>query len=165
VDRDGAAGRCRRPARRQPLRGDRRRLRPGGNPAVEASHTLAVDETAPTGGTPDLIAGSDSGTSNTDNITDITNPTFSVALNGTVAAGDIVELLLGGASLAHPVTHTISTADITAGSVNLTVTHPRAVPSPAPYSQRLKISPSAGNHPDFRCGSQCDPCQDGRACR
>ncbi len=59
---------------------------------------------------------------NTDNITKVTDPTFSVALNGTVAAGDSVELLLGGSSLVHPVTHTITGADITAGSVSLPVT-------------------------------------------
>ena len=52
----------------------------------------------------------------------MTAPSFTVALCSTVVAGDTVQLLLGGAALAHPVTHTITAADITAGSVSLTVT-------------------------------------------
>ena len=69
-----------------------------------------------------LAAASDSGTSHTDGITDVTAPSFTVALNPTVAAGDTVQLLLGGSALAHPVTHTITAADIAAGSVSLMVT-------------------------------------------
>src|SRR5262249_29492568 len=38
-----------------------------------------------------------------------------------VAAGDTVELLVGGSSLAHPVTHAITSGDVSAGFVNLTV--------------------------------------------
>src|SRR4029077_18915884 len=87
-----------------------------------AALTITLDTTAPTGGTPVLTTASDSGTSHTDGITDVTAPTFTVALNSTVAAGDTVQLLLGGSVLAHPVTHTITATDITAGSVNLTVT-------------------------------------------
>ena len=52
----------------------------------------------------------------------MTAPSFTIALNPTVAAGDTVQLLLGGSALAHPVTHTITAADIAAGSVSLTVT-------------------------------------------
>ena len=68
------------------------------------------------------MAASDSGSSSTDNITDVTAPSFTVALNPTVAAGDTVQLLLGGTPLAHPVTHTITAAEVTAGSVSLAVT-------------------------------------------
>ena len=93
-----------------------------GNSSTTAALTITLDTTAPTGGTPALTAASDSGTSHTDGITDVTAPTFTVALNPTVAAGDTVQLLLGGVALAHPVTHTITAADITAGSVSLTVT-------------------------------------------
>ena len=81
-----------------------------------------MDETAPSGGTPILTTASDSGTSHTDGITNVTAPTFTVALNSTVVAGDTVQLLLGGSPLAHPVTHTVTAADVTAGSVSLTVT-------------------------------------------
>ena len=93
-----------------------------GNSSTTAALTITLDTTAPTGGTPVLTTASDSGTSHTDGITDVTAPTFTVALNPTVVAGDTVQLLLGGSALAHPVTHTITATDITAGSVNLTVT-------------------------------------------
>ncbi len=84
--------------------------------------SVTIDTTAPTGGTPDLITASDSGTSSTDNITNVTSPTFTVTLNGTAAVGDTVQLLLAGASLAHPVIHVITAGDISTGSVALTVT-------------------------------------------
>ena len=45
-----------------------------------------------------------------------------MALNPTVQAGDTIELKLGGASLTHPVLHTITAGDVAAGSVQLTVT-------------------------------------------
>jgi len=93
-----------------------------GNSSTTAALTITLDTTAPSGGTPVLTAASDSGTSHTDGITDVTAPTFTVALNPTVAAGDAVQLLLGGSALAHPVTHTVTAADVTAGSVSLTVT-------------------------------------------
>ena len=115
-----------------------------GNTTTTAAVTATVDTTAPTGGTPDLVAASDSGSSTTDNVTNITSPTFTVALNPTVAAGDIVELLLGGASLAHAVTHTITAADITAGSVSLTVTAGDLGTSGS-KSISAKFSDAAGN--------------------
>ncbi|MGB6396124.1 MAG: Ig-like domain-containing protein, partial [Bradyrhizobium sp.] len=97
-----------------------------GNALVASGVTLdtgvQIDTLAPTGGTPALTTASDSGTSHTDNITDVTNPTFTVALNPTVAVGDTVQLLLGGSALAHPVSHTITSTDITNNSVSLTVT-------------------------------------------
>ncbi|WP_079566273.1 Ig-like domain-containing protein [Bradyrhizobium erythrophlei] len=93
-----------------------------GNSSTTAALTITLDTTAPSGGPPVLTAASDSGTSHTDGITDVTAPTFAVALNPTVAAGDTVKLLLGGSPLAHPVTHTVTAADITAGSVSLKVT-------------------------------------------
>ncbi|MEH2568849.1 Ig-like domain-containing protein [Bradyrhizobium sp. AZCC 2289] len=91
------------------------------NHLVQGSHAITVDEVAPTGGTPDLIDASDSGSLHTDNITNVTAPTFTVALNPTVAAGDTVELLLGGSSLSRPVVHTITAAEVAAHSVSLTV--------------------------------------------
>ena len=93
-----------------------------GNTATSSAVTYTLNTTAPSGGTPALAAASDSGTSHTDGVTDVTAPSFTVALGSTVVAGDTVQLLLGGAALAHPVTHTITAADITAGSVSLTVT-------------------------------------------
>ena len=97
-----------------------------GNVAVAANlsslDSQGIDTATPTGGTPALTTPSDSGTSHTDNITDVTNPTFTVALNPTVAVGDTVQLLLGGSALAHPVSHTITSPDIANGFVSLTVT-------------------------------------------
>ena len=93
-----------------------------GNTSPTSSAAIyTLNTTAPTGGTPDLVAASDSGSSSTDNLTDVTAPSFTVALGATVVAGDTVQLLLGNAPLAHPVTHTITAADVTAGSVSLTV--------------------------------------------
>ena len=93
-----------------------------GNTATSGAVTYTLNTTAPTGGTPDLVAASDSGSSNSDNITSVTAPSFTVALGATVVAGDTVELLLGGSPLAHPVTHTVTAAEVTAGSVSLAVT-------------------------------------------
>ena len=93
-----------------------------GNTAISGPVTYTLNTTAPTGGTPALTAASDSGTSQSDDITDVTAPTFTVALGSTVVAGDTVQLLLGGVGMENPVTHTVTAADITAGSVSLTVT-------------------------------------------
>ncbi|MEH2620648.1 hypothetical protein V1285_005594 [Bradyrhizobium sp. AZCC 1620] len=87
-----------------------------------ASLSFTLDTTAPSGGTPSLVAGSDTGSFDTDNITAATAPTFTVVLNPSVVAGDTVQLLLGGSPLAHPVTHVITASDVMAGSVSLTVT-------------------------------------------
>src|SRR5204862_361015 len=83
-----------------------------------ASLSFTLDTTAPSGGTPSPVVAF----SNTDNITAATAPTFIVALNPSVVVGDQVQLLLDGSPLAHAVTHVITTADVTAGSVDLTVT-------------------------------------------
>ena len=93
-----------------------------GNTGTSGAVTYTLSTTAPSGGTPALATASDSGTSQTDGITDVTAPSFAITLNPTVAAGDTVQLLLGGSALAHPVTHTITAADVAAGSVSLTVT-------------------------------------------
>ena len=91
-----------------------------GNTA-STSTTLTVDTIAPSGGSP-TCGGSDTGISNADNITSETAPSFTLALNPTVSVGDTIQLLLSGSAFAHPVTHVISSADVVAGSVTLTVT-------------------------------------------
>ncbi len=58
----------------------------------------------------------------TDNITNVTAPTFRVVLDPKTSVGDTVELLIGGASFAHPVVHIITAADVATGSVFLSVT-------------------------------------------
>ena len=86
-----------------------------------SSVSVTIDATAITA-TPDLTAASDTGTSATDNITKNTNPSFTVAIDGSTKVGDVLELLLDGVSLAHPVTHTITGSDL-GGSVTLAVTN------------------------------------------
>ncbi|WP_456765740.1 Ig-like domain-containing protein [Bradyrhizobium sp. USDA 3650] len=92
-----------------------------GNTA-STSTTLTVDTIVPTGGTPDLVAASDTGQSNTDNVTSHIAPSFAISLDSTVAIGDTVQFLLNGSALLHPVAHVITSADVLAGSITLTVT-------------------------------------------
>jgi hypothetical protein len=73
-----------------------------GNPAdadfvaINPAGVLQVDTTPPAApGTPDLLAASDSGASNTDNITDITTP----VITGTGEVGATVTLLDGGTAI------------------------------------------------------------------
>src|SRR5207248_9653441 len=94
-----------------------------GNTNTSGAVSYTLNTVGPSGGTPVLTAASDSGTAQTDDITNVTAPIFTVALNtSTAAVGDTVQLLLGGSPLAHPVTHTVTAADLTAGNVSLTVT-------------------------------------------
>ncbi|MGK5077309.1 Ig-like domain-containing protein [Janthinobacterium sp. HLX7-2] len=88
------------------------------------SFTITLDTTRP--GTPSnpivLAAASDSGASNSDGITNVTNPTVRVSLAGTNAAvGDTAELLLAGATFGTPVRATLTSTDISAGYIDLTV--------------------------------------------
>src|SRR6202035_5754330 len=92
-----------------------------GNAGTSNAVIYTLNTTAPSGGTPVLAAAADSGTSHSDDITNVTAPSFTVALGATVVAGDTVQLLLGGSALAHPVSHTITAAEVTAGSVSLAV--------------------------------------------
>ncbi|KAB8041692.1 Ig-like domain-containing protein, partial [Janthinobacterium aquaticum] len=90
---------------------------------VSSGLSVIIDKTAP--GTPTnanaLLSASDSGSSNSDGITRITNPTIRVSLAGTNAvAGDTAELLLGGAALATPATATVSATDISNGYIDVT---------------------------------------------
>ena len=93
-----------------------------GNTGTSNTVVLTLNTVGPTGGTPVLAAASDWGVSNSDDITNVTAPTFTVALGATVVAGDTVQLLLNGLPLAHPVVHTVTAGDIGAGSVSLAVT-------------------------------------------
>ena len=88
-----------------------------------ASGTLniVVDQTAPgTLGAPDLLAASDTGTSNTDNLTNATAQTFS----GSATTGDAVSILVAGATL-QTVTAAggswTATTSLSAGSYAITV--------------------------------------------
>lgn len=82
---------------------------------------FAIDTIAPTGGTPDLLATSDSGVSDNDDVTNETAPTIRVALNDDVELGDTVELLLGGASFTTPLVHVVVQDDLDNEYVDFTV--------------------------------------------
>lgn len=64
--------------------------------AVSTSLNVTLDTTPPTASVPDLDAASDSGVSSTDNITNITTPTFT----GTAEVGTTVTLLIDGVQTA-----------------------------------------------------------------
>src|SRR5439155_10549715 len=73
-----------------------RTLDAAGNTIAGASHSYTLDTTAPAApSAPDLTAASDSGSSSTDNITNVPTPTFT----GTAEAGSTVQLFRGGSTL------------------------------------------------------------------
>jgi len=89
-----------------------------------AALNVTIDKTSP--GMPSnaivLSTASDSGSSNADGRTNVTNPTVRISLAGTnAAAGDTAELLLGGASLGTPVRLVLSGTDISNGYVDMSV--------------------------------------------
>jgi VCBS repeat-containing protein len=85
---------------------------------------VTIDRTPP--GAPSspiiMVPSSDSGSSNSDGITNITSPLVHISLSGTnAAAGDNVELLLGGHSFGTPMVATLSAMDIANGYIDMTV--------------------------------------------
>ncbi|WP_233081720.1 Ig-like domain-containing protein [Rheinheimera soli] len=69
---------------------------PGSAGSLGANKTIVIDTLAPAApSVPDLTAGSDSGNSQTDNITNVTTPTFT----GTAEANSTVEVFAGATSL------------------------------------------------------------------
>ncbi len=71
----------------------------------------------------DLVTTSDSGSSSTDNITNVVTPTIRVPLSSSGALqGDTIELKLAGNSLGTPQTKMLDATDISNGYVEFTVT-------------------------------------------
>ena len=68
-----------------------------GNAAVTATLSFTLDTTAAAPSAPDMTAASDSGSSNTDNITSSTAPTFT----GTAEAGSTVTIFSDGVAVGH----------------------------------------------------------------
>jgi len=69
-----------------------------------------------------LADASDSGSSNADGITNISNPTVRVSLVGTNAAvGDVAELLLAGAAFGTRVRATLTSTNISDGYIDLSI--------------------------------------------
>ncbi|WP_426074981.1 Ig-like domain-containing protein [Janthinobacterium sp. DSP2-3-3] len=86
--------------------------------------SVTIDTTVP--GLPSnpivLAAASDSGSSNADGRTSVTNPTVRISLAGTNAvSGDVAELLLGGSAFGTPLRATLNSTDISNGYIDLTV--------------------------------------------
>ena len=97
----------------------------GNGGTFEKAFTVTVnDDVGPNApNPPDLLAADDSGASDSDDVTNVTDPTLRVDLSGTNAeAGDTVEVLLGGAPLGTPATATLASGDITNGNVDIAVT-------------------------------------------
>ena len=92
----------------------------GGNTsAASGALSVTIDTVAPSvPGTPDLTAASDTGSSNTDNITNVTTPTFT----GSATTGVTVTVLDGatpvGNALAAGSAYTVTTSVLTGGAAH-----------------------------------------------
>ena len=94
-----------------------------GNTTTTAAVTATVDTTAATGGTPDLVAASDSGSLDYRQHHQRDQPDLHGRAQSDGCGRRHGRNCCSAASaLAHTVTHTITSADVTAGSVSLTVT-------------------------------------------
>ena len=86
------------------------------------SFTITLDTTAPGTPTSPIIMApfSDSGSSNSDGITNVTNPLIRISLAGTnAAAGDQAELMLNGSSFGTPMRTTLTLTDVANGYVDM----------------------------------------------
>ena len=108
---------------------------------------FTMDNTAPAQpGTPDLVAGSDSGTSNTDNITNVLSPQFTVTsteAGATVRIFSSVDAGSRGNTVASGTTTTVNTSLITQGNGqthNITAVQTDAAGNPSTASSALTIT-------------------------
>jgi hypothetical protein len=92
-----------------------------GNTDTTDALTIHLDTLA-TIGAVDLVSDSDSGSSDSDDNSNVTNPTFQVTLGADAEVGDFVELLLADAAFGNRVTKVLDQTDIDNGNVNLQVT-------------------------------------------
>jgi hypothetical protein len=91
----------------------------GTESAVSNAVTVTIDATAPAApGTPDLQAGSDTGTSSTDNITKTTTPTFTISCESAATVS-----LLSGATVLGTGTCASSTVSITSSALSTNGTY------------------------------------------
>jgi hypothetical protein len=113
---------------------------PAGNVAVSPGRNYDLDTTA-TIGSIDLLASSDTGVSDTDNISSDTTPTFRVNLGADAEVGDRVILQVGGTDTSAA--RTLTSGDLSNGFVNLNA--PSANLSEGNNSVRAKFQDVAGN--------------------
>ncbi|PPK99484.1 gliding motility-associated C-terminal domain-containing protein [Parapedobacter indicus] len=110
--------------------------------APSSSLSVTIDVTGPVVSTPDLAATSDSGSSNTDNITNVRRPEFT----GTAPAGTLVQLFIdnaGNGDATDPLNEIIGTGTAGAGetwSITSTVDL-----SPGTWSIKARGQDDAGN--------------------
>src|SRR5439155_11350197 len=102
----------------------------GNQSTASSGFTVTEDTSAPAApSTPDLIAASDAGTSSTDNLTNVTAPTFS----GTAEAGSTVTIFSDGVAVGSGVA--------TSGNYSITT----SALSAATHSITAKATDAAGN--------------------
>ncbi len=90
----------------------------GNASSASAALDVTLDTTVPgTPATPDLVAGSDSGASTTDDITNDETPTITVTLPAGTVVGELVELLVGATVVGSRI---VTSADVTATTVQIT---------------------------------------------
>ncbi|MFP1632457.1 beta strand repeat-containing protein, partial [Zhengella sp. ZM62] len=112
---------------------------PAGNTSTGPTLDVTLDTTIATLGAPDLVPASDSGDSDSDNLTNDDTPTFSIDVSG-AEAGDVVELLVGGASLSPAVTYVVTGSET--GPVELTA---GTLSGDGSYDFTVSITDAAGN--------------------
>ena len=137
----------------------RRRMLAGNLSAASGALSVTIDTTIAAPSVPDLVATSDKGASNTDNITNVTRPVFT----GTAEAGSTVTLLdgttvigTGKATIAGQWTITAST--LAAGTHSITATSVDAAGNPSVASASLSVSidttvPATPSAPDLAAAS------------
>ena len=112
-----------------------------GNQTTSAALSVTIDTSAPGApSAPDLTDGSDTGVSNSDNLTKNTTPTFS----GTAEAGATVTLLEGATTLGTAMADgsrnwTITSSSLADGVHNITVRATDAAGNAGPASSRLRL--------------------------
>ncbi|MEM8639509.1 MAG: Calx-beta domain-containing protein [Cyanobacteria bacterium P01_G01_bin.54] len=105
--------------------------------------SITIDTAAPTAlGTPDLDAGSDTGSSNTDNITSDTTPTFTgtAEANSTVNLTSSVDGAIGSTTADGSGNWSITASALTAGAHNITATATDAAGNVSGASTALPIT-------------------------
>lgn len=121
----------------------------------EATTTITRDSLPPTGapGTPDLTASSDTGSSDTDDITSDTTPTF----RGTGSDGEIVELLADGMVVGTATvdddSYAITASILAEGTTLVTARYVDEVGNEGPGSDALAVTIDATAEPPILTGS------------
>ncbi|MBF2079997.1 MAG: DUF4347 domain-containing protein [Synechococcales cyanobacterium T60_A2020_003] len=129
---------------------------PGASGSLGANKAIVIDGVAPSAPTtPNLIDASDTGASNTDNITSDTTPTF----DGTAEANSTVEIFVDGVSVGTTTANGSGNWSFTAGAIadgnhTITATATDAAGNTSPDSSALNITidtaaPSAPGTPNL----------------